>query len=285
MHKTTAHIHFLPKEIRAMDINCFTATIRRINYLDLEVYDFSSAKLDKSWRAVNSVLPTNRLYLPKSGIANIEVNEQKIIMRPGTAYLIPAGTPMSCHCDTTMDKLFFHFNLYKPDRYDVLYGANAIYEIPLQTEQLECIYRHAGAGTIFDSFIVKSILYDLLAQFQRKYNLISEHIPIYSRMVMGTITYIHENLSACLCLEDLAKHNFVSRSTLTEVFRKEVGISLGKYIDDQLISSAQRQLSQTNRSIGEISSSLGYSNQCYFSRRFKQMCGMTPQLYRVRTKI
>jgi two-component system response regulator YesN len=64
-----------------------------------------------------------------------------------------------------------------------------------------------------------------------------------------------------------------------------VGISLGKYIDDQLIASAQRQLSQTQASIGQISNALGYSNQCYFSRRFKQISGMTPQAYRAKNKI
>jgi len=267
-----------------MDVNCYTATIRRINYLNLEIYDFSSARLDPKWHGDHSVLPVNRLYLPKSGTAYIAVGENKIHMRPGMAYLIPAGASMDHRCDTTMDKLFFHFNLYKPDRYDALFGFNAIYEIPLEPEQLERLYCHADAGTIYNSFIIKSILYDLLARFQHKYNLISEHIPIYSKTVMSTIAYIHENLSANLRLEDLAKHSFVSRSTLTEQFRKEVGTSLGKYIDDQLIAAAQRELSQSNRSIGEISNALGYSNQCYFSRRFKQMCGMTPQLYRIRTK-
>ena len=268
-----------------MEVSAFTATVRKINYLDLEIYDFSSAVIDPKWNGEPSLLPVNRLYLPKSGTAFIGVGEQKVTMRPGSAYLIPAGIPMDHRCDTYMEKLYFHFNLFRPDRYDILLGSKSIYEIPFTDEQRERLARHADSGTIYDSFIVNSILYDLLAQFQRKYNLISEHIPIYSKTVMGTITYIHENLSANLRLEDLAKNNFVSRSTLTEQFRKEVGISLGKYIDDQLIAAAQRKLSQTNHSIGEISNSLGYSNQCYFSRRFKQMCGMTPQLYRLRNKI
>jgi AraC-like DNA-binding protein len=192
---------------------------------------------------------------------------------------------MDFHCDCEMEKLYFHFNLFRPNHYDALEGLSKIYTLPFPIQSYDMIYRHGTTGNFADAMVVKALLYDLLSQFQQAYNLISEEIPVYSRNIRIAITYIQENLSATLRLEDIAKLCFVSRSTLTELFRKEVGTSLGKYIDDQLISAAQRQLSQTTQSIGQISNALGYSSQCYFSRRFKQMCGMTPQVYRARNKI
>ena len=268
-----------------MEVYGFHATIKRINYLELAVYYFGSANLDPRWHGENSALPMNRLYFPRAGEAYIGVDGQKFAMEPGYAYLVPAQTPMDYNCPRSMEKLYVHFNLFRPDRYDALDGLNQIYRIPFTAERYLELVQTASRGTIADTMRVKNIFYGILAQFQESYNIISEHIPIYSKTVLNTIAYVQENLSANLRLDDLAKYNFVSRSTLTEVFRKEVGISLGKYIDDQLIANAQRQLSQTTNSIGEISNSLGYSNQCYFSRRFKQMCGMTPQLYRARNKI
>ena len=67
---------------------------------------------------------------------------------------------------------------------------------------------------------------------------------------------------------------------MSEKFRQEVGVTLGKYIDDQLMAAAQWQLLKTKVSIGEISDALGYCDQFYFSRRFKQLCGETPLQYR-----
>jgi AraC family transcriptional regulator of arabinose operon len=120
---------------------------------------------------------------------------------------------------------------------------------------------------------------------QKAYGFAQEPFPNYSEYVMDTINYINQNLSASLKVEDLAKRLFVSRSFLAEQFRKEVGVSIGRYIDDQLMTEAQWRLGQSSDSIMQISQALGYGDQCYFSRRFKQLTGMSPQLYRKRHRI
>ena len=268
-----------------METFSFKAAIKGMNFLDLAIYTYAFAKLDHQWHGSDSASPVNRIYIPKDGSAVIGVGSEEFRMKAGYAYLVPAETPMNFYCDGQMEKIYFHFSLFRPDRYDALSGLNKIYEIPYPIEAYAPLFQQGMNGDIADAMIIKAQFYDLLARFQSTYNLISEHIPVYSKTVLNTIAYIQENLSATLHLEDLAKRCYVSRSTLTELFRKEVGISLGKYIDDQLIASAQRQLSQTQASIGQISNALGYSNQCYFSRRFKQISGITPQIYRARNKI
>ena len=52
------------------------------------------------------------------------------------------------------------------------------------------------------------------------------------------------------------------------------------YLADQLILSAQRLLVQTAEDIRRISEILGFSDQFYFSRKFKKACGLTPLQYR-----
>ena len=44
--------------------------------------------------------------------------------------------------------------------------------------------------------------------------------------------------------------------------------------------TAQWQLLRTEKSIGQISNTLGFCDQFYFSRRFRQLCGVTPLQYR-----
>ena len=106
----------------------------------------------------------------------------------------------------------------------------------------------------------------------------------YSRLVTDTIAYIRDNLSSQLRLDNLASISFVSKSQLRNKFRSETGITLGRYIDEQLILEAQRRLCQTEDAISKISFDLGFCDQFYFSNRFSRRCGIAPQVYRKRTR-
>ena len=48
----------------------------------------------------------------------------------------------------------------------------------------------------------------------------------------------------------------------------------------ELRAWAQEKLEQTGDSVAAIGQSLGFADACYFSRRFKQLCGITPLHYR-----
>ena len=104
-----------------------------------------------------------------------------------------------------------------------------------------------------------------------------------TRLGMSTLRRLAQVLrqtEGSVTSEQLARRLFVSRSFLTERFRRETGVTIGRYLDDQLMAAAQWQLLRTGRSIGEISESLGYCDQFYFARRFKQLCGESPLQYR-----
>ena len=77
---------------------------------------------------------------------------------------------------------------------------------------------------------------------------------------------------------------FVSESTLVKLFRKEVGVPLGAYIDDLVFFRAEVLLSETQMSLRDISSSLGFCDQFYFSRRLSQRHGESPRAYRRRVQ-
>ena len=128
--------------------------------------------------------------------------------------------------------------------------------------------------------MLRSQLLLLLGQYLQQTDSLSAMPPHYSEVVVKAMDYIHKHLSARLRNEELAKHLYVSRTYLTDRFRKETGTSLGRYIDDQLMFEAQLRLCKTDSSIRTISKDLGFSDQFYFSRRFKELCGVTPLQYR-----
>ena len=87
-----------------------------------------------------------------------------------------------------------------------------------------------------------------------------------------------------LTLKEICDALYTSKSTLSSRFRDEVGMSIGKYIDYRVMISAECDLTSSERSILEISDSLGFCDQFYFSRRFKEKHGLSPREFRKNTK-
>lgn len=263
-----------------MQVHQNKSIAKNINSLDLVVGYSGYALLDPKFNWDNLVSPFNKLAMIESGEAYFYAGGESITVTPGVAYLIPAGLPCSYRCPKTANMLFFHFNLFKPDHFDFFQGFQRIAQVPITAEMLHSLVEHYNGSRYLDGMIIKQHMLQIITQIQLRYDLAQEEVPAYSEYVRDTIDYIHENLSAKLLASDLAKRLFISRSALAALFRKEVGISIGRYIDEQLMIAAQLRLDQTNTSIGDISRELGFADQCYFSRRFKAMCGLTPQTYR-----
>ena len=263
----------------------FVTTLNTFNALVPAISYFGYVELDRKWHGTNVLRPYNRLYLIEDGEGFISFDGKTVLLQPGNAYLVPAGLTSDFWCSTKMAKLYFHFNVYRPDNYDLFLSVHTVPHVPVSQETLAALHAH-GPGTSFaDSMIIKHYFWQILTQMQQAYGFANEPFPNYSKHVMDTITYVKDHLSASLQVEELAKQLFVSRSFLAAQFRKEVGVSIGKYIDDQLMDAAKWRLGQSDASIMEISQELGYTDHCYFSRRFKQLCGMTPQVFRRRHRL
>ncbi len=251
-----------------------------LNALSMLISDSAYAVLDRDWDNRGACSPYSRLYLVESGEGILEAGEQRIVMRPGWVYLIPLGLKFSYSCEGKLTKLYFHINLPKPNGYDLFRGFGKIAELPLEAgmlEQMLLLYRRGSQG---DLVLLKQRLYGIVGQFLASWNAALVPMEDYSHHVRDTIEYIQENLSARLDVETLAQRLFVSKSFLSGRFRKEVGVTVGRYLDDQLLMAAQWKLLRTDATVGQISAELGYCDQFYFSRRFHQLCGDTPLHYR-----
>lgn len=103
----------------------------------------------------------------------------------------------------------------------------------------------------------------------------------YDKFVRSITSYVREHLTEEINIDDMAEELFISRSYLSSKFKKETGITLSQYIQEQRIKKAQELLKTTRKSILEISTYLGFSSQGYFQNVFKKIVGMTPREYRM----
>ena len=124
----------------------------------------------------------------------------------------------------------------------------------------------------------KHYLYSIICRCIEEINDIQ--IKNNSDLVIRTKDIIEKNLSINLTVNDIADKLFVSPSAVRKKFKEEMGISIGKYIDDSIMNAAENDVRNSNMSIHQISEKLGFCDQFYFSRRFSQKFGIAPMHYR-----
>lgn len=91
--------------------------------------------------------------------------------------------------------------------------------------------------------------------------------------------YIHSNLASALTLESIAMHLNISEGHFCRIFSQNTGQSCVKFINQIRIEKAVWYLLNTDMKNYEISEKVGYSNQEYYFRVFKNETGMTPKEY------
>ncbi len=103
---------------------------------------------------------------------------------------------------------------------------------------------------------------------------------ITSKPIIAVVDYICSNLSTQLSLDKLSEVSGLDRSYLSRLFKKQVGSTIGEYILDKKIETAENMLKYSNYSISFIANDLAFSSQSYFSKIFRERVGMTPRIYR-----
>ncbi len=93
--------------------------------------------------------------------------------------------------------------------------------------------------------------------------------------------YIQRNFTKPISLEDIARSFNFKPAYLTRVFKRYKGETPLKHIIMLRINEAKRLMQQyPNMDIREIGEIIGYSDQHYFSRIFKNITGQTPSKFK-----
>lgn len=98
--------------------------------------------------------------------------------------------------------------------------------------------------------------------------------------VNKVVEYIKNNFSKNISNKDLAQITGYHEYYLNRLFIANTGISMHKYILNLRMNEAQRLVLNTDRSLTEISESIGFNNYTYFSDYFKKCFGLSPSQYR-----
>lgn len=131
---------------------------------------------------------------------------------------------------------------------------------------------------------VKHLLRKIEIELNTKESLTeNKPLPSLTPLCTSVINIIEEHYAKRdLSLTSVSNDLFVDSSYLSKQMKKNTGKSFNDYLTHYRITKAKELLSQPNRlyTIQEIGERVGYPNQHYFSRLFKQQTHLTPSQYR-----
>lgn len=108
---------------------------------------------------------------------------------------------------------------------------------------------------------------------EEKYKAYSQRILMLNEI----IRYIHENFSSETELADTAKEFNINMYHLCHIFKEHTGKTFKEYLNGVRIDKAEELIKTTDASICEIAGLCGFNDSNYFSRKFRQIKGMSPR--------
>lgn len=127
----------------------------------------------------------------------------------------------------------------------------------------------------FDNhFLFQKLIYTLVDQQQFQ----KQSIDPY-QAVKRTIYYLSRHYHEAVTIEQLAKMAKLSRRWYTILFKEITGENPRDYLTGLRIRKAKDLINLSRDSFYEIARRVGFEDEHYFSRRFKQNVGMSPRFY------
>ena len=258
---------------------------KNISRYALNLFTAGYGELDESWNGEVINSPFSRLYFILDGEFFITTDSgAKVTLKSPNVYLVPSGYSYCYGCNKEAKHLFFHFKLCEFDKIDVLGELGKMVCVADSGIDNATLCKLTLSESLDDNFQMEQKIRYILAMILKE-NRIEFAKNKYTPEIQKAIEYITKNLSLKLEIHEIANKAHLAPSTLTKKFRNETGMSVGEYVDKQIMFKAERMLSSTNMTILEISENLGFCDQFYFSRKFKEMYGTTPSKHRKKINI
>ncbi|MFB5678857.1 helix-turn-helix domain-containing protein [Paenibacillus terreus] len=102
----------------------------------------------------------------------------------------------------------------------------------------------------------------------------------FSKSVYVCKEYIYRHLFEEISLQQLSELSGLNPEYLSQLFKKETGLTLMNYIQWERIEEAKKLLAHSNEPISTIGARLTFYDQSHFIKVFKKHTGVTPKQYR-----
>ncbi|SFF31908.1 ABC-type Fe3+-hydroxamate transport system, substrate-binding protein [Paenibacillus algorifonticola] len=124
-----------------------------------------------------------------------------------------------------------------------------------------------------NQFLFQKLIYLLMESHASRTDVDPRHA------VESTIEYLKLHYDEAITIEDLAGIAQLSRRWYTTLFKEITGENPSDYLIRLRIDKAKELLTMSKESLYAIARKVGFEDEHYFSRRFKQKVGVSPRFY------
>ena len=162
---------------------------------------------------------------------------------------------------------------------------NAIYAKEVIKNGISKASLHPIYNKFYDKLQNTKVLEELQAielhMLSTYFDILINEIEVTENFVINKILqYLYINVENYITLETLAKDLNISAGYASSYFKKNMDITIMKYVQKIKVHRAKTLLKSTDDSILQISAQLGFYDQSHFSKAFKQLVGVSPSRYR-----
>jgi AraC family transcriptional regulator len=222
---------------------------------------------------------------------------QEGIARPGTSWLVPAGThetlleldgSTECLLIFLPDKLLEDSALadygIDPDRTRLAYAGGFADSTLAQIGT--ALHGLVGRDTQpIDRMFADGLRIALAAHLIGNYTVDrwrpSAPVPsLDAKRLQRVLAFIEARLADDISLDDLAGEACLSPFHFSRLFRQATGLPPHRYVIERRIHAAQKMLSSKRSSMAAVALDTGFGSQASFARTFRKITGVTPRQYR-----
>jgi AraC-like DNA-binding protein len=147
---------------------------------------------------------------------------------------------------------------------------------------VECYFDHAGTGQACQAGC-KAHLLEALYYLARHFGLGAASFSDYGARRQQSLEfgrlyeYLWENHAEPITVAQAASMLGMNQFRFMKFFKKATGMTFVTYLTHLRLTCAHRLLKEKQRSIADIAATVGFADQSYFDRRFRQLYGRTPR--------
>ena len=154
------------------------------------------------------------------------------------------------------------------------YTSNESRRTPLNMEKINALLDEKRVRFLEDLPLLLGLLFEYL-ESNRDADRANQPDPVVQAQAIVEEEYHNMELSATY----LANRVGISSVQLGRLFRKQCGKTIPEYINELRLEKATEWIKSSSLTISEIALRVGYQNESYFFRVFKEKYGITPRQY------
>ncbi|SEG67437.1 AraC family transcriptional regulator [Paenibacillus sp. UNC499MF] len=228
------------------------------------------------------------LLLISAGTGTLRAGDETFFCAPDKCYMIPPGTSYRLRTDSDRCLTFYRITC----RIVVCDGSHSsLFLNPLIRGRVEwAVYPFAKAERFAEllaesepsgelQHFYRQLQFQELMGFLLEHNLKSPEPSSSAHAVENSIRYIREHYRRPITVKFLAEQAQVPHWQFSTIFQELTGKKPLDFLNELRIEKAKEWLRSTRDPLREIARRVGFADEYYFNRRFRQLTGVTPRQY------